>query len=400
MYPFYALLTFSMLMPFAGCRFKQPGSQVQNTDWPALSNSHCTIHYESRELRAEAEQYGRWLDSIVSDGEKFFADSSLSERIRNCKLFLHLTPNDLANASTFTLTNLPPNERGEIIGPEMHFLGAKQHPANSRTVVDEPKDDFYFYKTLAHEYLTMFLDLVGKDAKWRPISNSPNWFSQGLEEYVGLHLSSEHSRQVTMPLYLAFAQRNPNVVNFDFGVMVGSSFDYVGGTIFVKFLIDAFGKESLFRALRSQQKTLSGALLEVYGPMETVQAKWQSWSAAHIRADNSAVSLERVLNPSDLRNAGLSNDLEGCTYWGFVIPSAARSRSGEIMEALSKSSPKVRFGQTEVASVIGLSGNNDMDLITLYLCASPLPPPGTKVTLVPQDESLVQWRTKELVVAP
>jgi hypothetical protein len=135
------------------------------------------------------------------------------------------------------------------LAAEIHLLALSAHrPAT--TAVGEPMDENYIFKNLVHEYSTILLEqmTLAKPTGWN-FYGAPSWFVQGYEEYLGLTLSSEHSRNVTFPKYRDLHRQDRNRVTRAFEVKN----PYLDGPVLVEFLHESYGKEKVQAFLMSDK---------------------------------------------------------------------------------------------------------------------------------------------------
>lgn len=152
----------------------------------------------------------------------------------------------------------------------IHLLGLSAHRPGGTTMVGEPFDRDYLHKTLTHELSTIMLDRMTrlKEKGWRYYS-SPRWFAQGYPEYLGLMRASEHSRDVTLKMYLDRGRKNPDRA---------AGNDYLGGALRLLFLHERFGKEKVQAMLRSTQPTFWQAMRESLGlEAAAFESAWREW---------------------------------------------------------------------------------------------------------------------------
>jgi len=150
---------------------------------------------------------------------------------------------------------------------------------SSRTIVKEPKDGDYVHKNIADELSSVLLERVtrAKGRGWY-FQNAPDWFVQGIEGYFGLTHSTAHSRDVTLPKYIALVQSHPEQVSFANGIHVGNP--YIGGLVLVTFLYDVYGSERVNVLLMSPKQTFDQAFLENFGDLDSLRKKYSEWIAA------------------------------------------------------------------------------------------------------------------------
>lgn len=149
----------------------------------------------------------------------------------------------------------------------------------SRTLVGEPKDEDYVQKTIADELSSVVLERITRDKGpgWY-FHDAPQWFVQGIEGYFGVEYSSPHSRNVTLPKYVAAVCSNPREVSFARGVQVGNP--YLGGLVLVDFLYEAYGANRMNALLLSPKATFEEAFLDSAGDLSSVQKKYRTWIAS------------------------------------------------------------------------------------------------------------------------
>lgn len=253
------------------------GAAAGQSEWRSLPGVGFEVSYQAGN-QADAEQLARILSDCAAELAREFRahDAERLLRASHCNLVIHPTPNDKAGEATATLRS---SYDGHVCLSEMHVLAPSAHGPTARTVVDEPKNEVYFRKLIMHEYGTTLLGSISRNkvAGWR-FDSSPSWFVQGYEEYLGLFLTTEHSRTVTYGKYLAEIKRDPGRVSLDFGVDVRDA--YVDGAVVLKFMHDVWGRERVQAILTSPQGAFGGAIRESLGVgLQEFAARWQEWLA-------------------------------------------------------------------------------------------------------------------------
>jgi hypothetical protein len=170
---------------------------------------------------------------------------------------------------------------------ELHFLTKARYRPDSLNSVGEPKvADHTTFRYIVHEYSSIWLGVISRDKEkgWRVNGNdAPNWFWQGYQEYLGMTLSSSHSRTVTFEKYMAAVKEDPDSVLIARGhkdktprIIVDR--DYTDGFALLAFMHDRFGRKAVQSILTSQQETFWQAMNdEVQMSLELFYDEYQTW---------------------------------------------------------------------------------------------------------------------------
>jgi hypothetical protein len=136
-------------------------------------------------------------------------------------------------------------------------------------------DENYIFKNLVHEYSTIVLDRMTREKPrgWTFFS-APAWFVQGYEEYLGLMLSSEHSRRVTFEKYRDFHRADRKRIGAGFEV----ASPYIDGPVLLQFLHDTYGRGAVHAILLSEAADFWSALTQATGQdREQLHEAWLLW---------------------------------------------------------------------------------------------------------------------------
>jgi hypothetical protein len=164
----------------------------------------------------------------------------------------------------------------------VYVLARSSTSPSSRTLVGEPKDADYVYKNIADELSGVLLERVTRSkGKGWDLDRGPNWFRQGIEGYFGLMHSTPHSRDVTLPKYIARVRAHSDEVNFANGIHVENP--YVGGLVLVTFLYDRYGADRVNALLMSPDATFDEAFSRIFGDLGSIQKKYEAWIRARVR---------------------------------------------------------------------------------------------------------------------
>jgi hypothetical protein len=154
------------------------------------------------------------------------------------------------------------------------------------SIGERKKEDHYFFRYIVHEYSSVWIGVIarGKAKGWYANGkDAPNWFWQGYEEYLGMTLSSEHSRTVTFSKYMAVVKADPDSVMLACGYRdktprIVVDRDYTDGFAILAFMHEKFGKKAVQRILASEKETFREAMREsVQMDEASFYQKYQNW---------------------------------------------------------------------------------------------------------------------------
>lgn len=132
---------------------------------------------------------------------------------------------------------------------------------------------------MSHEYVGILLGRMSAEAGAWDFLRGPNWYRQGLEEYLAAMLSSEHSRTVTMAKYRQLLADDPSRVGF-FEVRN----DYTDGAVMQQFLHEDFGNKKMAALLLSKEKTFASAMQKELGlTSDQLLARWSKWQKKSLK---------------------------------------------------------------------------------------------------------------------
>ncbi len=263
------------------CGPQAASSQLASSETEAemleLPNPRCSIRYAPT-VEADARKFDRWIsDAAAAMTTEFSAHEpeTILSLVKSCAVLVYDQPNSFAAEGMALVESLVDPSTHEITA-RIHFLAPSKHGPDAMTSVLEPMDDNYIYKTLVHEYGTLFLaSITDRKSGWRFFHDAFGWFEQGYEEYLGVMFSSEHSRSVTRKKYLELALRDSPQIDFDFGLNVGN--DYTDGVVLMMFMHDVYGKDQVQQILASPEPTFAKALLKTVGSLDAFRGKFEAW---------------------------------------------------------------------------------------------------------------------------
>jgi hypothetical protein len=255
-------------------------------DWSTIKTGHCTIYY-GKEFADDAQKARIYLDSAVESLAKEFSEHEPATILKkiDCHFYLHPEPNEIASdgRSVCITRGLDDGRRHA----ELHFLTPARYSPNSMNSMGElKKADHTFFRYIVHEYSSIWLGVIarGKNIGWYANGkNAPNWFWQGYEEYLGMTLSSAHSRRVTFSKYMAVLKENPDSVMIAHGYrdktpQIVVQHDYTDGFALLAFMHHQFGKKAVQRILASEKETFREAMRDCFQMDETsFYEKYQEW---------------------------------------------------------------------------------------------------------------------------
>lgn len=266
---------------------EDPVSRKETDDlWSTIETENFTIYY-GKDFAGDAQRAKTYLNSTIDSMVKEFSEYEPEKILKkvDCHFYLHPEPNEKASdGSSVCITRGLDDGRRHA---ELHFLTPARYSPNSRNSAGElKKENHTFFRYIVHEYSSIFLGVIarGKEKGWYVNGkDAPNWFWQGYEEYLGMTLSSAHSRKVTFSKYMAFLKKDPDRVMVAYGyrdktprIVVQN--DYVDGFAVVAFMHHQFGKEVVQSILVSEKETFREAMKDAFQiEVDTFYEKYQKW---------------------------------------------------------------------------------------------------------------------------
>jgi len=281
------------LLSLASCaRGAEPGQVLRkgpDGDWSTIQTENFTIYY-AKAFADDAQRAKTHLNSTIASMVKEFSDYRPQEILKkvDCQVYLHPQPNAMAyDGRCVCITRGLGNGRRLA---ELHFLTPAAYSPTSKDSLGElKKEDHYFFRYIVHEYSSIFLGGIvrSKEKGWFVNDHdAPNWFWQGYEEYLGMTLSSAHSRTVTFSKYMDIVKKDPDRVMVAYGyrdktprIVVRG--DYTDGFALLAFMHHRFGRKAVQSVLFSEKETFEEALRDVF-QMDTAAfyEKFQEWVQA------------------------------------------------------------------------------------------------------------------------
>jgi hypothetical protein len=267
-----------------------------NTPWNTIETPNFTIYFNNA-FEDDARKASSFLNSTIESLTKEFSDYKPQKILKSidCHYYLHPEPNEMAfDGRSVCITRGLDDGRRHA---ELHFLTHSQYsPQSTDSVGELKKTDHHFFRYVVHEYSSIWLGVIARDKPkgWYKNGNdAPNWFWQGYEEYLGMTLSSTHSRNVTFEKYMAAVKNDPDSVllarghkDKTFRIVVQR--DYTDGFALLAFMHERFARTAVQSILASEQETFWQAMTaacqmqpdEFYDEYQKWVEKWRPRSEA------------------------------------------------------------------------------------------------------------------------
>ena len=248
-------------------------AQQRPVRWQTDKSRYFRVHYAAGH-GDDAQRVRGYLEQTVTNLCTEFGRERVTPLLASASIdvYLHPRPNDTAREG---LALLRSGVQGDVYTARIDILAPSAHRPGATTSVGEPMDGNYIFKNLVHEYSTIVLDRItrSKPAGWRFFS-APTWFVQGYEEYLGLMLSSEHSRKVTFEKYRDLLRADPARVSPDLEVKSA----YLDGAVLLQFLHETYGKQKVHGILASEADDFWSAVAEQTGQQRAALYRaWRQW---------------------------------------------------------------------------------------------------------------------------
>jgi len=248
--------------------------QTQST----ITREHYKIHFAPA-VAEDARAMDGFMAQAITNLQVYFRrvdTAAILADIAECDIYVYEEPNDRANEGTATLfTEFVRVDGRDKIKASIHFLALSKHPPGSSTGAGEPKDANYIFKTLIHEYATIWLQLVTSRVGQWDLYEAPSWFVQGYQEYLGLTLAAEHSRTTTLNLYKQMVREQPSRIDTSFGISVRDP--YYDGTVLLAFMHEVYGQERLLDLLSTRQGGFRAGIRAVAGSVDSFTERFETW---------------------------------------------------------------------------------------------------------------------------
>ncbi|MCZ6671488.1 MAG: hypothetical protein O7C75_00975 [Verrucomicrobia bacterium] len=200
----------------------------------ATETKECTNGYIIK-FRPGFEQDAEYIEKSINNAlacfEKAFKEWTPTEKIRNANLevILHPEANFLAGPGR---TEIHTETKDGVYHARLHLFPPSLITPGHRTSMNEPMGKDYYDRLMIHELFSIIADKVtrNKESGWH-IYEAPDWFVQGLEQYVALSISDSEE---TLRKYIIRTKKNETISQTDSGLAVSNP--YTCGTALLAYL--------------------------------------------------------------------------------------------------------------------------------------------------------------------
>jgi hypothetical protein len=239
-----------------------------------IRTEYFIIHYDPK-FKADAVKEKKFLEDGRGALESEFLSFPVDQLLKvDCDVYLHPKPTDSISEATARILS---GDKDGVYTARIDVLTPSVYDSTYRTKVGEAMSDDPAFRLIVHEYCTILLHQIALHKKAGvTFFQCPSWFVQGYEEYCGLMLSSEHNRTEVLKMYLSMFKKNPDRVNFDFGLSVEN--EYIDGAMLLLFMNETFGKNKVQSVLSSPEPTFGKAIVESLGvDLPEFAERWHEW---------------------------------------------------------------------------------------------------------------------------
>lgn len=161
---------------------------------------------------------------------------------------------------------------------ELHLLAPSAYPTSSRGFPPE-YPEWWHRKNLIHECTAAFMFHYRPPApRWPLEPGAPDWFREGLQEFVAIERSPNLTRDSYRSRYLQRDIASTVEPNFH-----NVADPYIDGYLILRFLHDAFGAEPIHAVLDRAQPDFWTTVEDRLGaPRSRLYSRWQTWAASHV----------------------------------------------------------------------------------------------------------------------
>ena len=241
-----------------------------------VTDSGYSINHESG-LEQDAIYIEESIEYAIEKMDTAFPFWSPRERINDIDFEVILHPKGkylekirATISPGFTMINNGYDDDGYFA--KLHIC-TPSHITDELTSMRKPMDRTYHNVLMIHEFFTVIADQISKEKEkgWH-IYSAPNWFIQGLEQYVALSIS-ENDEEIKD--YIRTVQSKPSIIQTDFGLEVTQ--DYTGGTVLLAFICRN-GNEIIKDILESTEPTFARAMTAVLDTdFPTFISEFEAW---------------------------------------------------------------------------------------------------------------------------
>lgn len=254
----------------------EPVASVQgcvDSDWESTGMDGLIARFPSA-FAADGSKLGGFAEQALRNLDATFASYGGRDLISGFDIVLtmYAEPNRYANPGRMTL-DIRQGEERRIA--EIHVLAPSCHAVKGMTMIGAPYDDEYFFKVIAHEIGSLYMLGIteGKAAGWS-LNDSPRWFNEGYQEYLGLTNSTAFTRDVIGQRYVDAVKKSPERVR----VEMTADNPYLDGANVLRFLHETYGDLAVQALLDSERDNFWDAVLAEFGlTPERLLVSYREW---------------------------------------------------------------------------------------------------------------------------
>lgn len=163
----------------------------------------------------------------------------------------------------------------------IRMAGPAAHDGTQTSTSGHPKDRNFFDKLLIHEVAPAYLELLAHARGLKFNGAFPDWFEQGVEEYLGVFHSTPYWREEGLRCYHRRLKKDPSSIDTAFGLNLCDP--YNDGFIILNHLRDDYGEETVFRILGASEKEFGRKLQgAVGGTFDEFLRRFENWRRTRI----------------------------------------------------------------------------------------------------------------------
>lgn len=229
-----------------------PSVHAQET-WQTRAVLGSKLHFTAADA-AEMDAVAK----VLQDFDRSFAAATGAEAelFSGIKLDIYLYP---PNHREVTVSYISlyggPRQQGDKVGYEgtVKMPGPKAYDGKQQSSSGHAMDRNAFDKFLVHEVAPAYLELYARSRGTRFSDSVPDWFEQGLEEYIAVIHSTDYWRTTGIKTYHRRVQEDAATIDTDYGLNLRDQ--YNDGFIILNFIRDEFGEKAVVSILGSAEKT-------------------------------------------------------------------------------------------------------------------------------------------------
>lgn len=249
-----------------------PPINTTATSWQTLESEHFRIKYKDGD-KSDAEQVLEWMQFARKHVHEYWNESV------SIKVDVYLHPENDWNRNQYTMYTNSGYSPKEGYDSNIHLKAISDMtiPADS----SEERHHRKLKKILTHEYTQVPLYKVRHKEQYGSSISTPNWFTQGVSEYVATQQTTEKIRQFK----LTETKSVRTMITDGRGYLSSvAETPYNGGMLIVRYMVDQYGWDTVVKLFTTTEYDhfYPGLRKETGDDIRDFQNGWLDWAETNI----------------------------------------------------------------------------------------------------------------------